>query len=88
MKTTAKAVIVGLVAAGGLALTASSASAYIACNGAGECWHVHHRAYYNYDPAWGVVVHPDNWRWGPGDHYVWREHHGRGYWRNGVWIRF
>jgi hypothetical protein len=74
------------VAAGMLALSAPAASAAIVCNAENVCWHTH-RAY-DYDPAWGVVVHEDGWRWGPGDHYTWKEHRGRGYWRNGEWVRF
>ena len=69
-----------------LAASATTASAAIACNGAGACWHVH--GAYTYAPSYGVVVHPNNWRWGPTDHYAWREHSGRGYWRGGVWVRF
>ena len=87
MKIGAK-LIAAAVAAAGVALSATSASAYIACNGEGYCWHVHRHGYYNYRPAFGIVVHPDNWRWGRADHYRWREHAGRGYWRNGVWIGF
>jgi len=67
-------------------LTATSVSAAIACNAEGECWHVH-RAY-AYQPAFGVVVHPNGWKWGPSEHFTWREHTGRGYWRNGVWVTF
>jgi hypothetical protein len=87
MKTFAKLAFAAVVASGTLALSASSASALIACNGEGECWHVHHR--YAYRPEFGVVIHPDTWRWGPGEHFVWREHPGgeRGYWHGGVWIR-
>jgi hypothetical protein len=88
MKFGAKSLIAGAVVAAGIALSATSASAYVACNGEGECWHVHRHAYYNYRPAFGVVVHPDNWRWSDGDHYRWHDHAGRGYWRNGVWVRF
>lgn len=69
-----------------VALTANSASAWVACNREGYCWHTHHR--YGYRDESGVVIHPNGWRWGPGEHYVWHEHHGRGYWRNGVWIRY
>ena len=83
MKTIA---IAAAAAAIGLTAMASSASAAIACNREGECWHV--RSHYAYRPEFGVVVHENNWRWGANDHYVWREHPGRGYWRNGVWIRF
>jgi hypothetical protein len=75
-----------MLGVGAVLLAATSASAAIACNAEGVCWHVRHA--YVYQPAWGVVVHPDAWRWGPADHYVWREHPGRGYWRNGVWIAF
>ena len=75
-----------VLGAAGLALTATSASAYIACNSEGVCWHVRHR--YAYQPEFGVVIHPEGWRWGAGEHYVWREHTGRGYWRNGVWVKF
>lgn len=69
-----------------IALTAGSASAWIICNREGYCWHAPHR--YGYRDEWGIVIHPDNWRWGPHEHFVWREHRGRGYWRNGVWITF
>jgi hypothetical protein len=74
------------VAITALALTATSASARIVCNAEGDCWHV--RDNYNYQPGFGLVVHEDNWRWNTNDHYRWREHRGRGYWRNGIWIRF
>ncbi|HWU26650.1 MAG TPA: hypothetical protein VN154_09635 [Rhizomicrobium sp.] len=85
MKHTAKwiAAAFGMAA---VALTATSASAYIACNREGECWHVKHR--YEYRPEFGLVLHPDNWRWHDRDHYRWREHEGRGYWHNGIWITF
>jgi succinate dehydrogenase/fumarate reductase flavoprotein subunit len=86
MKHSFKIAAAAILALGGLAVTAPTASAAIVCNGAGYCWHVRHP--YAYAPGYGVVVHPDGWRWGPGEHYVWREHAGRGYWRDGVWIRF
>ena len=76
------------VAAAAIGLTAmvTSASAAIVCNQEGDCWHVKGR--YNYRPEFGITVHPNNWRWGAGEKWRWREHEGRGYWRNGVWIRF
>ncbi|MBV8976574.1 MAG: hypothetical protein JO261_12480 [Alphaproteobacteria bacterium] len=65
----------------------TSASAMIVCNREGECWHVRgHR--YEYRPEFGLVVHPDSWRWRAHERFVWREHEGRGYWRNGVWVEF
>ncbi|HEY5337354.1 MAG TPA: hypothetical protein VIJ85_04055 [Rhizomicrobium sp.] len=75
-----------LVGAGALAAASTSASAAVVCNGEGECWHTHDA--YNYPTSYGVVVHPDNWRWGHRDHYRWHEHNGRGYWHNGGWITF
>ena len=82
--------LAALLGVGALAATAGSASAYIACNGHGDCWHTTSR--YTYRPAWGVTVHDDNWRWRDRDrdrrHYRWREHDGRGYWRNGIWLSF
>ncbi|HTQ12399.1 MAG TPA: hypothetical protein VMH86_00885 [Rhizomicrobium sp.] len=86
MKLIGKAALTALLGASALALTATSASAEIVCNQWGECWHVRH--HYAYRPEFGLVVHPDDWRWRAGEHYRWHEHHGRGYWRNGVWITF
>jgi hypothetical protein len=64
----------------------SPASAQIACSKFGECWHV--REYYVYRPEFGVTVHPDNWRPDRHEHVRWRDHAGRGYWRDGVWFAF
>lgn len=80
-----KLMLGAIVGVGAIVATAGSASAYVACNGHGDCWHTRDR--YDYRPAWGVRIHDDNWRW-HGHHYRWREHEGRGYWRNGVWITF
>jgi len=79
----AAAAVLGLSA---LTISATAASASVACNGEGECWHTH--TAYNYRPEFGVVVHPDNWRWGATDNYKWHEHRGRGYWSHGAWVRF
>jgi hypothetical protein len=85
--TAGKTMIAGLMGAVCLLLAgATAASAEIACNREGECWHVRDR--HDYHPEWGVVVHPDEWRWAANEKYRWREHEGRGYWRNGVWVRF
>lgn len=81
------AALAAVFAIGAVGATAQSASAYVACNAAGECWHTDHR----YNPP-GVTLrwHPDDWyfhrSW---DHDHWRAYHpGRGYYRNGVWITF
>ncbi|MGO9866173.1 MAG: hypothetical protein ACLPJY_00600 [Rhodomicrobium sp.] len=69
-----------------MALTATAASAEIVCNREGDCWHV--KTHHPYQNEWGIVVHPDNWKWEGHEKYRWREHEGRGYWRNGVWVQF
>jgi hypothetical protein len=65
-----------------LAFPVKQASAAIACVGP-VCWHVHEE--YRYPPDARVMVHPDDWRWGPEEHYSWREHEGRGYWEGDRW---
>ena len=86
MKKFGKLTAAAVFGAGALALTATSASALIACNREGVCWHVHRG--FVVRPEWGIVVHPDSWRWGPRERFVFKEHPGRGYWRNGVWVTF
>lgn len=79
--------VLGAIAgAAGLAATVGPASAYVACNRFGDCWHVRDR--YDYRPTFGITIHDDSWRW-RGHRYHWREHDGRGYWnRSGVWVTF
>lgn len=80
-----RTLILGTIAgAGALAALAAPASAYVACNRSGDCWHTNDRGFHR---GWGITVHDDSWKW-RGDRYHWREHEGRGYWRNGVWITF
>jgi hypothetical protein len=86
MKTSLKLSAAALLGAGMLALTVGSASAAVACNAAGECWHV--RGHYAYPAEAGIVIHPEGWVAAPGVRVTWREHVGRGFWRNGVWVRF
>jgi hypothetical protein len=73
-----------VAAVGALALSAGGAAADIVCNDDGDCWHVRRRI--EYRPEYRLRVYPDDWRWRETDHYRWREHEGRGYWRSGVWI--
>lgn len=86
MKTKTKLALVAAATLSAAGLAATTASAAVVCNGQGECWHVRHN--YEYRPEFGVTVHPNNWRWNHDEHYRWREHTGRGYWRDGAWIRF
>ena len=83
MSTLRKTLLGTALGAGALALSAMSASAAIVCAGP-VCWHTHD--VYEYPGEARVIVHPDDWRWGAGDHYRWREHEGRGYWRGDRWV--
>ena len=68
-----------------LALSASAASAAVICNDEGDCWRVKERR--DYKPELKLRVYDDDWKWGEGDKYRWREPGARhGYWREGVWI--
>lgn len=83
MTSLRKSLLGALAGAGVLALSVASAPAAIVCSGH-VCWHTHE--VYEFPPAARVIVHPDDWRWGPRERYVWREHEGRGYWRGGRWV--
>ncbi|MBV1697135.1 MAG: hypothetical protein KGK33_04985 [Hyphomicrobiales bacterium] len=85
MTVLSKALLAAAAAAGMLASLTLNASAEIVCSG-GACWHTHAR--YDYPPSAGVVIHPDSWHWGAGEHYSWREHEGRGYWRGNRWMEW
>ena len=71
------------VGLGFMTVGAVSASAAIACTG-NVCWHAHET--YTYPPEAKVIVHEDNWKWGPTEKYSFREHEGRGYWRDDKWV--
>ena len=85
MKLLSKTLASAAIGAGLLATSAMSASAAIVCSG-NVCWHTHE--VHTYPPNAGIVVHDDNWHWGPREKFVFREHEGRGYWRNGLWVTF
>jgi hypothetical protein len=68
--------------AGVLAVSTASTLAAIACSGS-VCWHTSER--YEYPAEARVIIHPDGWRWRAHEHYMWREHEGRGYWRGRDW---
>jgi len=77
--------ILSAVAIGAAVVVTStfSASAAIVCQG-NVCWHTHEA--YDFPHEAGVVVHEDNWRWGPHEKFAFREHEGRGYWHGGKWV--
>ena len=64
----------------------SSASAGIVCNADGDCWHT--QTDYQYQPSFGLTVHPNDWKWNEGEKHAWREHKGKGYWKGGSWQTF
>jgi hypothetical protein len=71
----------------GVAASSGSASAYVICNGEGDCWHSDRRESI---PGVNLEIHPDDWyfhqEWGRFHRF--REYHeGRGYWHNGVWVQ-
>jgi hypothetical protein len=86
-----KLLLLGAIAgAGTLVALAAPASAYIACNRWGDCWHTESR--YS-RPGLSFEYYPDDWyfhrTWEGDRRYRWRAYRGgRGYWRNGVWITF
>ena len=87
-----KGVLTATIAGGALVGAATTASADVACNRYGECWHVSDR--YDYPPTLGIRFHTDRWGYSHRHYgyYHWRRDHDRdddrGYWRNGVWITF
>jgi hypothetical protein len=84
MKKFVQLALITLVGAGGIVASSAPASAFIACNREGDCWHVQDRV--RYPRAAGITIHPDNWHWGKRSHFRFNEHDGHGYWRGGVWI--
>jgi len=69
-----------------LGMSSLSVSARIVCNEDGDCWHVQEE--YAFPPGVHIDIHPDNWRWKEGEHFTWKEHPGRGYWRHDEWRGF
>lgn len=76
-----------VLGAGALAAMALPASAWIACNREGDCWHTESRYA---PPGVGFQFHPDDWyfhRHWDDPRFHWREFHpGRGYYRGGIWV--
>jgi hypothetical protein len=78
-----------LLGAGLLLAALMPASALIACNAEGDCWHADRRETV---PGAALEYHPDDWYfhrdWRADSFHHWREfHEGRGYWHGGVWVQ-
>jgi len=66
-----------LTGAAALFALTTSASAYVVCNDAGDCWHSNVKTVY---PDEKIVYYDDNWDW-KSHHYHWHEVNGDyGYW--------
>ena len=89
LKKLASGALMAAVAAGALAATTTTASAYVACNRWGECWRVKDR-YTNYPANLGVIFHDDDWRRAHMRHYRWRQDRDddHGYYSRGRWHPF
>jgi hypothetical protein len=93
LRTSLRTGALALVLAGGaLALTAGIASADVACNSYGECWHVKERpAVTLYPPQIGIQFYGDDWRKAHerDEHYHWmKDRDDRGYYSHGEWHAF
>jgi hypothetical protein len=89
-KTLAAGALVAAVAGGAMALSATTASADVACNRYGECWRVAQR-YTSYPRNLGITFHDDSWRdQNRHGHYRWRKDRAddQGYYSRGHWRRF
>jgi hypothetical protein len=86
MKIIGKVTFTVLLSASALTMAATNASARIVCNEDGDCWHA--KTDYEYQPAFGLSVHPNDWKWKEGEKHAWREHEGKGYWHGGSWKEF
>ena len=81
-----KLLLTAAVGAGVSLAAAAPASAYVACNREGDCWHTDTRVTV---PGVTFDYHPDDWyfhqRWDADRHF--RDYHtGRGYYKGGIWI--
>ena len=82
------AAISTLMATGALVTTVAPASAYVACNKEGDCWHTESRPR---APGIQFNIHPDDWyfhqEWEGDNNRHYRDYHeGRGYYKGGIWI--
>jgi hypothetical protein len=79
-----------LLGVAALAVSATAASAYVACNrDGGDCWHADKKVN---APGAKFDYHPDDWyfhqHWDADkDHHFRDYHEGRGYYKGGIWIQ-
>ena len=80
-----KTLLSAALGATALGFSVVSASAGIACVG-NVCWHTTER--YTYPADARVVVREDSWKPTADAKITWREHAGRGYWRDDKWVEW
>lgn len=86
LSTIAAAMLLGN---GALVATAGTASGYVVCNNAKDCWHTDQKA--KYPDKLKAQVYPDDWyfhqTWsGQTDRNFRNYHDGNGYYLSGIWI--
>lgn len=84
MKVT-RVLLAPVIGFGSFAISAASASASIVCSG-NVCWHITER--YQYPSEARVVIHEDTWKPAADAKITFREHAGRGYWRDDKWVEW
>ena len=85
--------LAAILAAGTIAVTATIASADVACNSSGECWHTGSRyGATSYPPELGIQFYGDDWRKAheKDTHYHWMKDRSddHGYYSHGEWHAF
>ena len=76
----AKGLLGAVAGAAAFAALTTSASAYIACNDRGDCWHTSAKVDYREYPTVKVVYYDDKWDW-KAHSYRWHDVTGDyGYW--------
>jgi hypothetical protein len=93
MKSLRTGALATILAAGTIAATATVASADVACNAYGECWHTGSRyAVTVYPPGLGIQFYGDDWRKAheKDTHYHWMKNRDddHGYYSHGEWHAF
>lgn len=86
MKTFSAIAVAALMGVGAVTMISTNASAAVVCNEDGDCWHT--QTDRTYEPALGLSVHENDWKWKEGEKHNWREHEGNGYWKGGAWSNF
>jgi hypothetical protein len=72
--------------ASALAIMGTGTSARTVCNGDGDSWRA--TTDYDFQPSFGLSIHPHDWKWKQGERHAWREHEGKVYWKGGSWKEF